>query len=115
VEDSVEMNEKTVNFLEKLADKLEDHFLSMDVKRKLDKRQLELQELKNICEDFDEKLGDMQEHLIADIEKIGSKAQIQNPLQDMLVDEDGNPVNLLEELLQVQNELKDILGSVSEL
>lgn len=38
VEDNVEINEKSVAFLEKLAEKLEDHFLSMDVKRKLDKR-----------------------------------------------------------------------------
>ena len=74
------MNEKTVAFLEKLADKLEDHFLSMDVKRKLDKRQLELQELKNITEDFTDKLIDMHEHLIMDIEKIANKTKINNPL-----------------------------------
>lgn len=42
----------------------------MDVKKKLDKRQMELQELHNIGEDFAEKLLDMQEHLIQDIEKI---------------------------------------------
>ena len=53
------MNEKTVSFLEKLCEKLEDHFLSMNVKKKLDKRQLELNELKNIGEDFAEKLLDM--------------------------------------------------------
>ncbi len=47
------LNERTATFLEKLADKLEEHFLSMDVKKKLDKRQMELQELENICEDFD--------------------------------------------------------------
>jgi hypothetical protein len=97
----VEINEKTVSFLEKLAEKLEDHFLSMDVKRKLDKRQLELVELQNICEDFSDKLHDMQEHLISDIDKIRDKAKIQNPLQDLLIDENGNPVNLLEELMQV--------------
>lgn len=100
-EDNIDSNEKTVAFLEKLADKLEDHFLSMDVKRKLDKRQLELQELQNICQDFSEKLTDMQEHLITDIDKISNKASIQNPLQDLLIDENGNPVNLLEELMQV--------------
>jgi len=75
-EDNIDSNEKTVAFLEKLADKLEDHFLSMDVKRKLDKRQLELQELQNICQDFSEKLTDMQEHLITDIDKISNKASI---------------------------------------
>jgi hypothetical protein len=76
----VELNEKTVAFLEKLADKLEDHFLSMDVKKKLEKRQMELIELKNIGEDFSEKLGDMQEHLISDIEKITEKSKIESPL-----------------------------------
>eukprot|EP00347_Sterkiella_histriomuscorum_P007817 403347449 len=115
VEDNVDLNEKSVVFLEKLADKLEDHFLSMDVKKKLDKRQLELQELQNICEDFAEKLLDMQEHLINDIEKIDQKRRIQNPLQDLLVDENGNPVNLLEELILVSDELKEILGNVSDL
>jgi len=49
----VRLNERTVTFLEKLAEKLEDHFLQMDVKKKLDKRQLELHELQNICEDFE--------------------------------------------------------------
>lgn len=33
----------------------------------------------------------------------------------MLVDEDGNPVNLLEEITTVQNELQDILFGVIEL
>lgn len=87
----------------------------MDVRRKLDKRQLELSELQNICQDFSEKLGDMQEHLLTDIAKISSKAAIQSPLMELLVDEHGQPVNLLEELMQVQDELKDILGSVQEL
>jgi hypothetical protein len=41
----------------------------------------------------------MQECLIADIDKISEKAKIENPLQDFLVDENGNPVNLLEELM----------------
>lgn len=46
-------------FLEKLMDKLEDHFMNMDVKKKLDKRQMELNELSNICKDFEEQLMDM--------------------------------------------------------
>ena len=66
----MDLNEKSVAFLERLVDKLEDHFFSMDVKRKLEKRQLELNELLNIGEDFAEKLLDMQEHLISDIDKI---------------------------------------------
>ena len=37
-EDNADLNEKTVAFLEKLLEKLEDHFLQMDVKKKLDKR-----------------------------------------------------------------------------
>ena len=40
-------------------DKLEDHFMNMDVKKKLDKRQMELNELSNICKDFEEQLMDM--------------------------------------------------------
>ena len=31
------------------------------------------------------------------------------------MDENGNPVNLLEELILVSDELKEILGNVSEL
>lgn len=53
LEEQGSINEKTVVFLERLAEKLEDHFLSMDVKKKLEKREMELQELENICEDFD--------------------------------------------------------------
>ncbi len=87
----------------------------MDVKKKLEKRQMELIELKNIGEDFSEKLGDMQEHLISDIEKITEKSKIESPLQQLLVDENGNPVNLLEELIEVNDELKDILNNVTEL
>jgi len=45
IEESVNLNERTVTFLEKLVDKLEEHFVNMDVKRKLDKRQTELNEL----------------------------------------------------------------------
>ena len=87
----------------------------MDVRRKLEKRQLELQELQNIGEDFGEKLLDMQEHLISDIEKIQAKASLHNPVAQLLVDEAGHPVNLLEEMMEVQKELKDILNGVSEL
>lgn len=54
-------------------DKLEDHFMNMDVKKKLDKRQMELNELANICKDFEEQLTDMQDHIVADIEKIDEK------------------------------------------
>ena len=47
--------------------------MSMDVKKKLDKRQMELNELANICQDFEEQLSDMQEHILKDIEKIDEK------------------------------------------
>jgi hypothetical protein len=43
----------------------------------------------------------MQDHLITDIEKIQLKTKIENPLLNLLVDEHGNPVNLLEEMMQV--------------
>ena len=43
------------------------------------------------------------------------KAKIQNPLKELLVDEKGNPVNLLEEFMLVNDELKDILNNVTEL
>jgi len=33
----------------------------------------------------------------------------------LLYDEQGNPVNLLEEMMQVQDELKEILDGVSDL
>ena len=45
VEEQASLNERTVTFLEKLIDKLEEHFLQMDVKKKLEKRQMELKEL----------------------------------------------------------------------
>lgn len=93
-------------FLEKLMDKLEDHFMNMDVKKKLDKRQMELNELSNICKDFEEQLMDMQDHLVADIEKIDEKKKSGMGLADMMVDEfTGKPMNLLEEITNVQTEL----------
>jgi len=76
---------------------------------------MELIELKNITEDFSEKLGDMQRHLISDIEKITEKTKIDNPLADVLVDENGKPVNLLEELMDVKDEINAILNNVTEL
>ncbi len=44
--------------------------MSMNVEEKLEKRKNELQELKTICEDFADKLGDMKNHLIQDLSKI---------------------------------------------
>jgi hypothetical protein len=38
IEEETAINEKTVVFLEKLVEKLEDHFMNMEVKKKLDKR-----------------------------------------------------------------------------
>ena len=50
-----------VTFLEKLCDKLEDHFIGMDAKRKLDKRQAELSEIQSAREQFEKKLKETQE------------------------------------------------------
>ena len=70
------LNEKTVLFLEKLALKLEQHFMEMDVRRKLEKRQMELQELESICEDFDGQLQDLNGHLREDIAKLEENKKI---------------------------------------
>lgn len=115
VEEQTQLNEKTVVFLEKLMDKLEDHFMNMDVKKKLEKRQMELGELQNICKDFEDQLLDMQEHLVSDIERIDEKKRSGQGLQEMLVDENGKPINLLDEINTVQHELKGILIGVSDL
>lgn len=60
-------------FLEKLAEKVEEKFMSMDVKKKLEKRELELAELENICEDFDFQLSEMHSNLATDINIIDDK------------------------------------------
>ena len=77
---------------------------------------MELNELANICKDFEEQLTDMQDHLVADIEKIDEKKKSGAGLQDMLIDENtGKPMNLLEEISNVQSELQSILIGVSNL
>lgn len=73
IEEQASLNERTVTFLEKLMDKLEEHFMQMDVKKKLEKRQMELKELQNICQDFDEQLRDMHHHILKDMTKIDEK------------------------------------------
>lgn len=85
----------------------------MDVKKKLDKRQQELHELQNICEDFESQLGDMHNNLKQDIDKIEDKKA--DGAGEMMVDEQGKKINILEEVLQVQEDLQDILLNVNEL
>jgi hypothetical protein len=99
---------------------LEEHFMSMDVEAKLDKRRNELAELKSICEDFGEKLGDMRRHLLSDLGKLRERreTQVQLEAQSMtgtLMDEFGNPVNLIKELTAVEEELQGILSQVVDL
>lgn len=72
----------------------------MEVKKKLDKRSLELKELQNICIDFEQQLIDMQEHLEKDLDKIERKKN-SGSASEMLVNEEGQKINLLEELLSV--------------
>lgn len=62
-----------------------------------------MSELKSICEDFEEKLRDMKGHLTNDLEKIQERSQLQTILESQsitgsLMDENGNPVNILDEL-----------------
>lgn len=90
----------------------------MDVEKKLAKRRGELQELKSICEDFADKLADMKDHLLTDIGKIQERTILQTKLESesatgTLMDENGNPVNIMEELTSVESELKRILEEVS--
>ena len=76
----------------------------MNVHAKLEKRKNELNELKSICEDFSDKLADMKDHLEQDMNKIEERkslSSIQTSALGALVDENGNPVNLLVELVQV--------------
>jgi|LauGreDrversion4_2_1035121.scaffolds.fasta_scaffold118649_2 hypothetical protein len=60
-------NEKALSFLETVVTELERHFGGLDVAKKLEKRRGELLELRSICQDFDDKLGDMREHLEDDL------------------------------------------------
>ena len=55
---------------------------------------MELNELANICKDFEEQLTDMQDHLVADIEKIDEKKKSGAGLQDMLIDENTGKFEL---------------------
>ena len=77
---------------------------------------MELNELSNICKDFEDQLSDMQDHLVTDIEKIDEKKKQGVGLAEMMVDEfTGKPMNLLEEISTVQTELQSILIGVSNL
>jgi len=90
------------------------------VSQKLEKRRNELVELKSICEDFAEKLKDMRSHLDSDLLKIEDRRiqQVQLQAQSVtgsLLDEHGNPVDLLSDLDQVQAELEAIMGQVRDM
>ena len=61
---------------------------------------MELNELENICEDFEIQMKEMHEHIVKDLDKIEHK-KMSPGTREMLVDEEGNKVNLLEELLAV--------------
>ncbi len=93
--------------------KLETHFIEMDVKRKLEKRNMELTELQSICDDFTKQLHDLESHLAEDIERLEANKKVQGTIvMNMFVDESGKPVNLLEEISLVQDELKEVLEDV---
>lgn len=86
----------------------------------MEKRRNELVELKSICEDFAEKLKDMRSHLDSDLLKIEDRRiqQVQLQAQSVtgsLLDEHGNPVDLLSDLDQVQAELEAIMGQVRDM
>ena len=56
----------------------------------------------------------MHDHIVSDLEKIEDKKNGNGGLE-MVVDEDGNKVNLLEEIVTVQDDLQYILVSVNDL
>jgi len=64
------LNEKRVSHMEKIADKLEEHFAKMDVAKKLKKRENELNEIENICDDFACQLRDLEDHLRNGLDKM---------------------------------------------
>mmetsp|Transcript_9282 Transcript_9282/g.8730 ORF Transcript_9282/g.8730 Transcript_9282/m.8730 type:complete len:117 (-) Transcript_9282:212-562(-) len=76
VDDKLAKNEKTLLFLEKLANKLELHFIEMDCRKKLEKRQMELQELESICHDFSGQLSELKQHLAQDIDKLEDNKRV---------------------------------------
>ncbi len=77
----------------------------MDVKKKLDKRALELEELTNICQDFDQQLFDMHDNVSQELHILDEKSRSNVHTDIRLCDEEGNPINLMDELLKVKNEL----------
>lgn len=76
---------------------------------------MELQELGDICADFDGQLQDLQMNLQKDIKTLEQNRLVQSKIKDKFVDEDGKPVNLLEEVQDMQIELVEILDNVDEL
>ncbi len=72
LDERVLKNERVLTFIEKLGDKLEDQFARMEPKKKLAKREAELQEIENICEGFNDQLREMEEFLEQDVRLIAS-------------------------------------------
>lgn len=89
VDEQLLSNEKTVVFLEKLASKLEQQFIDMNVRKKIEKRALELKELENIGEDFSQQLDDLEQHIQRDIYKLEENKKVQGTQQmmNLFVDE----------------------------
>ncbi len=59
--------------MERLIEKLEEHFKKMDISGKLQKRENEIAEIENICEDFDMQLSEIEDCAKSDLSKLSSK------------------------------------------
>ena len=93
----VGVNERTVCFLERLCDKLEVHFIEMEVKQKIDRRQGELRNLFTVCANYEKQLKDMWESLNKDQGRVEKKLSA-GGLEEVVIDDDGTKINLQEEL-----------------
>ena len=97
VEAEVSVNERTVSFLERLCDKLEAHFIEMEVKQKIDRRQGELRNLLVVCSDYEKQLAEMNDSLTRDQGRVEKKINAGAP-EEIVIDDEGTKLNLLEEL-----------------
>ena len=101
VEEWVQENEVVVVELEGHAGDGEETFVRMDVKRKLEKRMFELTELKNIANDYSQKLTYLQQQVIADVERIQ-----RNELEGQFTKE---------ELQGIERDLLEVAASAEEI
>ena len=104
--------QESVEELEAIVNKLDKEMLNWNGQRKLTKRDVELEEAVNLCNDFLEDLMQERQNTEIELERNREK-QDENRGQDM-VDKDGNKVDIVGDLERLEQQMQDYIADIDE-